>query len=86
MAPFAAVLGAATRRSLPSSGRVGFGTPLQLQALQVTISSSHGSQHQQSWVQRRAFSSGAVADPEARPPFPPFTFETAKEKVSARAS
>lgn len=88
MAPLAAVLGSASRRSLLSSTRVGFGTPLQLQqalsAFQVTIPSTHGSQHQQVWAQRRAFSSGAPTDPEARPPFPPFTFETAKEKVSVR--
>lgn len=82
MAPLAAVLRAASvgsRRSL-SSGHV---ATSQLQMLKGTVTSSHGPQHQQAWAQRRAFSSGGAADPESRPPFPPFTFETANEKVSA---
>lgn len=81
MAPLAAVLGAVRGRA--SSHVVIRTSLLQVQTLHVTLPSTHGPQRQQSWVQRRGFSSGAGADPDARPPFPPFTFETAKEKVNA---
>lgn len=72
---------AAGLRAAVTSTRV-FETGLYLHSPAAAISTSHGFGFQHPLTQQRGFSGSAAADSEARPPFPPFTFETAKEKVS----